>query len=131
MLATTDHGLAKAKGWLGTNRSAPIFNKEALDPFFADVRAGLEGYTPFIACMLAAAESGDTEFAGQLGWIDTIYSPADWPTSGATYFVKFPETMLFVTQALVGGMLMAGGAGVEAYHLAASKIFFFYDRASS
>ena len=130
LLAVTDHGAVKAQEWLTGSNHQMQFREDDPLPLFNDLRPGIDGYAPFMACMVAAAESGEQEYAGQLGWVDTIYSPPNWPSSGSTYTVRLPEAVLFVAQALIGGMLMESGAGKEAYQLATTKVNDKYERSS-
>ena len=122
LLASMDHGASKAKTWAERLNPPREFTIDPPDKLFVDVRMGIEGYMPAIACLLAAAESGEPEYAGQLGWVDTMYSPPGWKHEGSVYLVRLPETVLFVTQALVGGMLMESGSGEAAYRLACTKV---------
>jgi hypothetical protein len=57
-----------------------------------------------------------------LAWIDEIRQLPSWPESGLVYWVNFRDTVLFVTQALVGGKMLEIGDGETAYKLATTKI---------
>jgi hypothetical protein len=90
------------------------------------VQLGVEQFAPFIACGVAAAETGREGYADQLGWIEPILDPAGYDKSGFVYHATFCETIIFVAQALTGGMLMLSGSGEAAYQLAMTKIQDYY-----
>ena len=113
MLALIEHGGIQALEWLKSNEHLVSFEEDKTDALFSDVARGIEGYLPFIAAMVAAAESGEAEYAGQLGWIDSIYSPPAWQDTGSMYLASFPKTVLFIMQS---------GSGEAAYRLAATKV---------
>jgi hypothetical protein len=83
---------------------------------------GVGCFESLIACLLAAAETGREQYSGQLGWIDEIRRILSWPQSGLVYWVNFRDTVLFVTQALIGGKLLECGEGKTAYNLATTKV---------
>ena len=79
---------------------------------------GADTAAEFIACLVAAAETGEEKYVNDLGWINTILAPSNWPINGYTYFVDFPSVILFIAQALVGGAFMERGLGETAFKLA-------------
>jgi hypothetical protein len=79
-------------------------------------------YDALLASLLAAAESGDTRFAGLLSWVDTVWQPKGWPRSGMTFFTELPRTILYSLHSSVGAMLMQSGAGAEAVRLATTPV---------
>jgi hypothetical protein len=86
------------------------------------VAGGTSCYDPFLACLLAAAESGNPQFSGLLSWVDTVWQPKGWERSGPTVFTEFPRTILYVLHSTVGAMMMQRGAGNEAFRLATTPI---------
>ncbi len=120
--ATNAFSVASLKEWKGDGSSIPRFDEKASDEFFAHAESGLACYASFIACLLAAAESRVPGFADQTGWIDAILNPEGWERSGPVYWVEFPDAVLFVAQALIGGVLMEVGEGRVAYQIGVSKI---------
>ena len=118
------HGTIALKAWKESHNGVlpPAFDESKPDDYFEHAEGGLAAYLPLIATLVAAAETGKAGFADQLGWIDSILSPDGWERSGDIYWVDFPDSVLFVTQALVGGMLVDVGKGDVAYRLGASKI---------
>lgn len=120
--STNTLSVASLRDWRGDGSSIPRFDENAPEEFFAHAEAGVACYAPFIACLLAAAESRVPGFADQTGWIDAILSPEGWERSGPVYWVEFPDAILFVTQALVGGLLMEVGEGRLAYQIGVSKV---------
>jgi TIR domain len=85
-------------------------------------RQGVSCYAEFIACLIASAETGNPDYAGQLSWIDELRSQSEWMTGGLTFWVDLPDLVFFVTQALVGGMLMESGTVESAYRLATTNL---------
>ncbi len=122
LLAASEQAISNLKTWMQRDlANIPRFDEKAPGPVFEDLNAGMSSYEPFLACLMAAAESGQPYYTNQLSWIETIYSPPQLSEVGITYFVQFPEAIMFVANALVGGMLMQSGAGEAAYRLATSK----------
>ena len=119
--AAEAHSVAAFKSWKA-NSQIPRFDKNAAENNFEHVENGVAAYSSFLACLLAAAESGEPGYADQTGWIDVILNPDGWELSGSTYYVDFPETVLFVAQALTGGLLMDVRQGKAAYSIGSAKI---------
>jgi hypothetical protein len=122
LLAAGEKGSESLNRWKAENPAIPPISDTDSAARFAHVQSGVESFAPLIACLVAAAETGKDGYADQLGWVETILEPAGYEKSGTIYHATFPQTILFVTQALVGGMLMLGGAGEAAYRLATTKI---------
>ena len=93
-------------------------------------RQGVACYASFIACLVAAAETGSEDYASQLGWIDEVRSPREWPNSGLTFWVDLPDLVFFTAQVLVGSMLMVSGAIEFAYRLGAARVSSRYESES-
>jgi TIR domain len=90
---------------------------------FTHVQSGVECFSPLIACLVAAAETGKEGYADQLGWVESVLEPSGYAMSGGIFYhASFPQTIFYVTQALVGGMLMLSGMGEAAYKLGTTKI---------
>ncbi len=122
LLAAGERGVEELRRWRAECPEIPAMTDRDQSARFAHVRSGLELYGPLIACLVAAAETGRAGYGDQLGWIETILEPAGFEKSGTLYHAAFPQTVLFITQALVGGMLMLSGSGEAAYQLAVTKI---------
>lgn len=121
--AAEAHSVAALKQWKASSGDRPpIFDEKAPESFLAHAEQGTAAYAPFLSCLLAAAESGVPGFADQTGWIDAILDPDGWERSGSIYWVDFPDALLFVTQALVGGMLMEVGQGESALRIGTAKV---------
>lgn len=108
--------------WRQADATLPEYTDKDVAPLYAHAGRGVSFYMPLFACLVAGAESGKEEFCGQLSWIDEVETPAAWERSGYTYWTDFPELLLYVGQALVGGMLMDSKRGDDAYELATTKI---------
>jgi len=122
LLAASERGVEGLKRWRTEQPDIPAIANTDCAARFAHVLAGVENYAPFIACLVAAAETGKEGYADQLGWVELILEPAGYDRSGTIYHATFPQMTFFVAQALVGGMLMLSGAGEAAYRLATTKI---------
>jgi hypothetical protein len=122
LLAAGERGADALRRWRTECPPIPPMTDKDRLARFSHVRSGVETYGPFIACLVAAAETGRPGYADQLGWVETILEPAGYEKNGKIYHVAFPETVFFVTQALVGGMLMLSGSGDAAYQLAVTKV---------
>lgn len=116
------HASKKLVEWrnLGTTFSADT--EKDPSPLYDHATIGVSFYMPLFASLVAAAESGKEEFSGQLGWVDEILNPSDWVIEGSRYWIDFPELLLFIGQALVGGMLLDSKAEESACDLAISNI---------
>lgn len=108
--------------WRFADESFPSFTEKDPSPLFDHASQGVSFYMPLFACLVAGAESGKEEFASQLGWIDELIYPMGWNRSGSTYWTDFPQLLLFVGQALVGGMLMESRNSEAACSLATTRI---------
>lgn len=106
--------------WREANAELPRFTQEKFDSLLDHASGGVRCYQPFFAAIVAGAESGEKEFSGQLGWIDEVSQPPDWKGEGS-YWIDFPELLLFVGQALVGAMLMESGRGRQVYDLTTTR----------
>jgi hypothetical protein len=122
LLAAAEFGAQGLNRWRVERPDIPSMTDKDQSARFEHVRAGVEPYAPMIACLAAAAESGKAGYADQLGWVEAILNPAGYEKGGTVYHATFPQTIFFVTQALVGGMLMLSGAGDTAYQLAVTKV---------
>jgi len=122
LLAANEQGAEALRRWRADKPTIPPLANTDCSARFAHIRSGVEGYEVFIACLVAAAETGTAGYADQLSWVETVLDPAGYDKSGAVYHATFPQTVLFVTQAFVGGMLMLSGAGEGAYQLATAKV---------
>lgn len=108
--------------WRLADESVPSSTDKDWAELHEHAAMGVAFYMPLFACLVAGAESGKDEFSGQLGWIDDVLSPAGWNRGGYNYWIDFPQLVLFVGHALVGGMLMEARAGDPAYALATTRI---------
>ena len=97
-------------------------NSENPQDVFDYVYRGVECYDSLLACLIAAAESGQKEYAGQLGWIDVVLSPDGWERSGNTFWTQFPRIILFSLHTRFGGILLSSGMGEEAIRLLTTPI---------
>jgi hypothetical protein len=122
LLAANERGVEGIKRWRTEQPDIPVIANADYAARFAHVLAGVENYASFIACLVAAAETGHEGYADQLGWVESILEPVGYDRSGTVYHSTFPQMTFFVAQALVGGMLMLSGAGEAAYRLATTKI---------
>ena len=122
LLAASESGAEGIVQWKKKHHEIPQFQEKNPADFLRHAKAGVDAYMPFIACLVAGAESALPDYAGQLSWLDTLRTPANWEQSGSTYWVDFPETVIFISQAIVGGMLMESGVGDAAYRLATTKL---------
>jgi hypothetical protein len=107
--------------WREANAELPRFTQEKFDSLHDHAAGGVKCYMPFFAALVAGAESSEKEFSGQLGWIDEVSQPTGWKGEGSTYWIDFPELLLFVGHALVGAMLMESGCGRQVYDLATTR----------
>jgi hypothetical protein len=82
---------------------------------------GVSCYVEYIACLIAAAETQNESYAGQLSWIDELRSQSEWMKGGLTFWVDLPDLVFFVCQALVGAMLMESGGIESAFGLATTS----------
>lgn len=122
LLAAGERGSEMLKQWRAEKPDIPPVNNADFAARYAHAQSGVESFAPLIACLLAAAETGKDGYADQLGWVESILNPAGYEKSGTIYHAAFPQLIFFVTQAMVGGMLMLGGAGEAAYRLATTKV---------
>lgn len=122
LLAANEKGAASLKCWTVENAEIPPVNDKDWSALYAHAQKGVECYAPFIACLVAAAETGKAGYADQLGWVESILNPSGYDTTNKNYHMYFPQLVFFVTQALVGGMLMLSGLGEAAHALATTKL---------
>jgi TIR domain len=122
LLAASERAAASLKEWAEDNVEIPSVKHDDWSDRYAHAKMGVECYGPFIACLIAAAESDKAGFADQLGWVESILNPGGYNTTRTIYHMYFPQLVFFVTQALVGGMLMLSGTGEAAYALATTKL---------
>jgi hypothetical protein len=122
LLAAGERGATSLKLWRLQNDAVPKANSEDFTVLEAHARTGVECYASLIACLVAAAETGKSGFSDQLGWVDSIISPSGHEKTGAVYHTSFPQLVFFITQALVGGMLMFSETGEAAYALSTVKL---------
>lgn len=97
-------------------------NEQKPEPWLEFFGEGIECYDPLLAALLAAAESGESEFAGQRGWIDLLIEPKGWERSGLTIWTELPRAVLFSLHSYLGAMLMRSGGADEAVKLATTPI---------
>ncbi len=122
LLAATESGAAALKRWKVEQPDIPPVTEKDWLGRFAHAQAGVQSFAPLMACLVAAAETAKPGYADQLGWVETLLEPVGYESSGTAYHAYFPQTVFFVTQALVGGMLMLSGAGEAAHQLAMTKL---------
>ncbi|MGV3774928.1 MAG: hypothetical protein ACO1QB_18665 [Verrucomicrobiales bacterium] len=122
LLAATEVGAEGLRKWRVEKAEIPRVIDKNFEGRFEHIEAGLHPYAPLMACLVAAAETGKADYAGQLGWIESILEPPGYEKGQTVYHTTFPQTVLFVAQAFVGGMLMHNNLSDAAYQLAASKI---------
>lgn len=122
LLAATERGSESLKRWKVEKPDIPPVNEKDWSALFAHAQTGVECFTPLIACLIAAAETGKPGYADQLGWVESILNPPGYETTNTTYHLFFPQLVCFVTQALVGGMLMLSESGEAAHALATTKL---------
>jgi len=121
MLAAEDYSTNALCQWKTNEPKIPESNRKDFMEFLDFTREGVAKYAPLMVCLLAASESGDKDYAGQLGWTDSILS-RKWEYAQNVYWAEFPATIFFVTQALVGAMLMAVGSVQAVQNLAMTKL---------
>ena len=92
---------------------------------------GVSFCAPMMAIALAGVESQHPQFANQIGLIDEFLHPSGWERSGSTILVQFPEVIVFVYQALVGGLAMQTQQGDLAHRLANADVPDFYSPSKS
>lgn len=78
------------------------------DPIKPNVE-GLEVLGPLFAVALAGVESGMDKFNQQAGLIHDLLNPPSWVRAGRIEIVDFPETSVFVFQALLGSFAIYSG----------------------
>ena len=123
LLRTLYHRAASdLAAWRSEDETPPVATDKDASPLHDHAAKGVSYYMPLFACLVAGAESGKEEFAGQLGWIDEILNSTEWKREGYVYWVDFPQLLLFVGQALVGSMLIETRASEAAYALATTRI---------
>jgi hypothetical protein len=83
---------------------------------------GLACYDPLLACLLAAAESGDPTFSGQLSWVDLVLEPKGWVRSGPTVWTELPRTVFYYLHSVVGAMQMRSLAADQSVRLSTTPI---------
>jgi hypothetical protein len=108
--------------WRAADESFPSYTEKDPAPLFDHAAQGVSLFMPLFACLTAGAESGKDEFSGQLGWIDELIHPAGWNRDGYSYWTDFPQLLMFIGQALVGGMLMESRSSEAACNLATARI---------
>lgn len=108
--------------WRKAEPDLPSFTEKDPSPLYGHAGKGVTFYMPLFASLVAGAESGKEEYSNQLGWIDEVLTPPGWERGGYTYWVEFPELLVFVGQALIGGMLMEARASEAAVELARTRI---------
>jgi len=113
---------AELTAWRTTEPGFPTYTEKDPTPLYDHADKGVSFYMPLYATLVAGAESGNEEFSNQLGWIDEVLNPPNWERGGYTYWVEFPELLIFVGQALVGAMLMETRASEAAMELARTRI---------
>lgn len=122
LLAANENGATSLRRWKQENPAIPSVNKGDWSALYVHALMGVQSYAPLIACLVAAAETGKSGYADQLGWVESILSPMGYDATNTTYHLFFPQLVFFVTQALVGGMLMLSGAGEAAHGLSTTKL---------
>jgi len=120
--AAESYAVKSLTEWRGDESDYPEHSEKEAGALFEHAERGMACYAPWIACLIAAAESGKKGYADQLSWIDKILKPEGWSQSGLTYWLDFPEAALFVAQALVGGMLMEVNQSKAALSIGVSKV---------
>ncbi len=108
--------------WRNNNPIIPSATDRDFNALHEHAALGLRCYAPFFAALVAGAESGQSEFCGQLGWIDEISKPQGWNPEGSAYWYDFPELLLFVGHALIGSMLMESQASKQVYDLSTTRL---------
>ena len=83
---------------------------------------GAACYDPLLACLLAAAESGDSAFSGQLSWVDLVLEPKGWERSGPTVWTDLPRTIFYYLHSVVGAMQIRSLGGDQSVRLATTPI---------
>jgi len=100
----------------------PSISQDKPEPVWEYVAEGVNCYDPLLACLVAAAESNDRDFSGQLGWIDLVLEPKGWEKSGNTFWTEFPRTILYTLHTRIGSVLMQSGAAEQALKLLTTPI---------
>jgi len=104
-------------------RECPLhLNTHEPEPWLKFFGEGIACYDSLLAALLAAAESGESEFSGQKGWIDLVIEPKGWERSGSTIWTDMPRAVLFSLHTYLGAMLMRSGGAEEAVKLATTPI---------
>lgn len=87
--------------------------------------------SPTMAIALAGVESATDYYANQVGLVDEFIRPAGWEVSGNTVLVQIPELIVFVYQALLGGLAMQTQQAEISMRLARLEIPSFYSSRQS
>jgi hypothetical protein len=122
MRAQLRRATSELVAWRNAEPDLPTYSEKDPSPLYDHAEKGVTFFMPLIASLIAGAESGKDEFSNQLGWIDEVLNTPGWERSGCTYWVEFPELVIFVGQALVGGMLMEAKASEAAVELARTRV---------
>lgn len=122
LIAASDQGARELRRWKMEKSALPDLVGNDWSVRFAHTLEGVNTFAPLIVATIAAAESGKDEYAGQLGWVESILKPTEYGPSETVYFLHFPPVVFFVAQALAGGMLMISGCGNAEYRLAITKL---------
>lgn len=122
MKALERQGASELIAWRNNHPNIPAATDRDFAALHEHAALGVRCYAPFFAALVAGAESGDSEFCGQLGWIDEISKPPGWNPEGLTYWHDFPELLLFIGHALIGSMLMESRADKPVYELATTRL---------
>ncbi len=121
--AVTDSGVRLLEWKKRCQPQCPLnLNTQSPEPWLKFFGEGIECYDHLLATLLAAAESGESEFAGQRGWIDLVLEPKGWDRSGLTVWTDMPRAVLFSLHTYLGAMLIRSGGADEAVKLATTPI---------
>ena len=72
-MAATERGASELSRWRTEHVHIPrLSNEMDSGPLLVHARIGVSAYAPLLACLIGAAESGDIDYGGQLGWIEHI-----------------------------------------------------------
>lgn len=86
------------------------------------VLEGISFCAPMMALALAGVESQQPQFSNQIGLIDEFLHPPAWERSGNTILTQFPSSIVFVYQALLGGLALQTQQPKIALRLANAEI---------
>lgn len=82
---------------------------------------GLGSVSPLLAVVLAGVESANDKFKNQVEIVDELLLPPQWNSSGYDAVLNFPDTLVFLYQALHGAVCMETGQASLAVQLARSQ----------